>query len=114
VRALQLLGDAHDILVGLLTGRHRLDLSDSLDRTALERLLELDESQRTARQQQNIGDTSQARTFSGFRNATINGKRIVIEKVFRSTSFPESGVVEFDYVHLHPPTPAAIPLSDSR
>src|SRR5690606_8169559 len=96
------------------TGHHRLDLGDSLDRTAMERLLELDESQRSARQQQRVGDTSQARTFSVFRNATMNGQRIVIEKAFRSNKFPEAGVVEFDYVHLHPPTPAATPLSDSR
>lgn len=101
-------------MVGLLTGHHRLDLSNPLDRIAMERLLEVDEAHRATMQKQKVGDTSQGRTFSGFRNTIADLKRVTIEKLFSASNFPHSGIVEFDYVYLRPPSTAAVPLSDSR
>lgn len=81
------------------TWHWRLDLLNSAHRGVLDLITSLHASECAANEQSNRGDTSQHGNWCNFRNETLDGQEIVIDKEkLEELRRKRSGVLEFDYV----------------
>ncbi|KAH9144663.1 hypothetical protein AeRB84_011390 [Aphanomyces euteiches] len=86
-------------IVGLCTGRYRLEMAEPLDRIAAKKLMEISNKTMLWKKRYEMFDTSQHNNYQCFRNETFNGKPIVLENAF-CDKIPKFGVLEFDFVHM--------------
>jgi len=106
----QKLGNALPPIFGLPCGYYSMDLSKPIDRICLVKLFECGIGTMERRKLKDplnlgwMGDTSQSRNWSAFRNEVYKGQlfKVVPEKL---TPIPREGLLEFDFVvHERPPS----------
>ena len=114
------IGNALRPILGAPNGYYICDLSDEMDRFCMIRLLEISKTQAVKRQASHayfektqIGDLSQKRNWSCFRNELLDSKPIVIDEVF-ATPLPRKGMLEFDFVCAARPSREDVALPDTR
>ena len=114
-----IMGNALKPIFGLPCGYFSLELSREMDQICLMKLLELDSSVNCLRQaddpfgQSLVGDTSQYRNWSCFRNCVQNGNAIKISPTLFNP-MPKSGKLEFDFSGSFRPMPGQVAMSDSK
>eukprot|EP00602_Paraphysomonas_sp_CaronLab_P006212 CAMPEP_0185022528 /NCGR_PEP_ID=MMETSP1103-20130426/5232_1 /TAXON_ID=36769 /ORGANISM="Paraphysomonas bandaiensis, Strain Caron Lab Isolate" /LENGTH=1416 /DNA_ID=CAMNT_0027554633 /DNA_START=142 /DNA_END=4389 /DNA_ORIENTATION=+ len=115
----QSLGQSLRSIYGLGNGFYSLNLSVKSDRICLSKLLELNSNVISVRMGDSklghgrIGDLSQKKNWSCFRNEVMNGIPITITSE-QFTPMPKSGTVEFDFSGcIRPPVPQSA-ISDLK
>jgi Ran GTPase-activating protein (RanGAP) involved in mRNA processing and transport len=96
------------------SGRHQLNMANSIDRRILMRILEVNKTERKLRQQLKLMDTSQYGLAAqplqgGFRNMRLNHLPIAMGNNWQ---FPRLGVLEFDFVMTRRPYAICTALND--
>lgn len=96
------------------TGKYRLNMSNSIDRRILMRILEINKYEKKLRQQWKLLDVSQhgekAQPMQGnFRNVKLNHLPVVMDV---SWQFPRLGILEFDFVITRRPYGICTALND--
>ena len=115
----QKLGNALNPIFGTPCGFYRLDLSKLTDRVCLVKLFEFGIEVQAKNKSNDplglgcIGDTSQWRNWSAFRNDLFNGEpyRIVPENF---SPMMKEGILEFDYAGYVRPSPGFEVMSDAK
>lgn len=100
--------------VGNPTGKYRLNMSNSIDRRILMRILEINKYEKKLRQQWKLLDVSQhgekAQLLQGnFRNVKLNHLPVVMDAFWQ---FPRLGILEFDFVMTKRPYAICTALND--
>jgi len=98
------IGNALRPILGAPNGFYIIDLADEMDRFCMNRLLEISKTQANRRQQDHaffdhtqIGDLSQKRNWSCFRNEFLNAESVTVDEHFASP-LPRKGMLEFDFI----------------
>jgi hypothetical protein len=114
------IGNALRPILGAPNGYYMLDLSDEMDRFCMTRLLEMSKTQAHGRQAEHaffdktqIGDLSQKRNWSCFRNEVYELEPITVNEYFASP-LPRKGILEFDFICVQRPSKEEMVLPDSR
>lgn len=97
------------------TGKYRLNMTSSIDRRILMRILEVNKYEKKLRQQWKLMDVSQhgerAQAVEGnFRNVKLNHLPVVMDA---SWQFPRLGILEFDFVMTKRPYTICTALNDT-
>jgi hypothetical protein len=106
-------------MFGAYNGYYSLDLSKDVHRTAFARLLEQSQTVNAVRASASIigygrvGDCSQHRNWSAFRNEYYNGEAVTITPTM-FTPMPHSGLLEFDFSGGNRPVGTELRMSDRR
>jgi hypothetical protein len=115
-------GDSLRPILGAPNGYYQLDLTDDMDRFCLTRLIEISSTNAKKRKEANsfypntqIGDLSQKRNWTSFRNEMFNGEPVEIDVAFASP-LPRMGHLQFDFVcgSYIRPRPDDMVMTDSR
>jgi len=102
------------VLVGITTGRFKLDLSNKFDRTALKKFLELNNFERNRNMSSGCFDTSQEGNWDNFRNVYFNSVKMPVFP-HELMQYPlSSGILQFDYVTTTRPTTEATVISNKQ
>ena len=116
------LGGSLRPVLGAPNGYYELDLSNEMDRFCFTRLMEISSTNAAIRKERNaffpntqIGDLSQKRNWSCFRNEYFNGEPIELNKSF-SQPLPHTGHLSFDFISgsFIRPKPDDMALTDAR
>ncbi len=115
------MGFALKPILGHPNGYYILDMTKSMDRICLNKLIEISKHVNTTRKSKCIlvpnvgitGDYSQNGNWSCFRNEMLNSKPIIIDAEF-ATPLPRAGRVEFDFIGTVRPPKDAIVANDQR
>ena len=113
------MGNALKPIFGLPCGFYRLDFSKEMDRLCLAKLLEYDGIFAALRRNNDpfglgiVGDTSQFRNWSSFRNAHLDNVPIKISPSLFSP-IPKVGILEFDFIGTIRPPIGQITISDAK
>ena len=116
------LGGSLRPVLGAPNGYYELDLSNDMDRFCFTRLMEISSTNGALRKERNaffpgtqIGDLSQKRNWSCFRNEYYNGQPIELDKSF-SQPLPHAGHLSFDFISgsFIRPKPDDMALTDAR
>ena len=114
------IGHALRPIMGAPNGYYVLDLSDEMDKFCFNRLLEISKTQAARRQDNHnffnntqIGDLSQKRNWSCFRNEQLNSDPVTIDEKF-ADRIPRNGHLEFDFISAIRPDREEIILPDAR
>ncbi len=98
------LGGSLRPVLGAPNGYYELDLSNDMDRFCFTRLMEISSTNGAMRKERNaffpgtqIGDLSQKRNWSSFRNEYYNGEPIELDKSF-AAPLPHTGHLSFDFI----------------
>lgn len=97
------------------TGRYQLNMTQSIDRRILMRILELNKTEKKVRQQLKLFDVSQHSAAvqplqGGFRNVKLNRMPVAMGSGWE---FPLLGVLEFDFVSTRRPYRICTALNDA-
>eukprot|EP00602_Paraphysomonas_sp_CaronLab_P004794 CAMPEP_0185021358 /NCGR_PEP_ID=MMETSP1103-20130426/4051_1 /TAXON_ID=36769 /ORGANISM="Paraphysomonas bandaiensis, Strain Caron Lab Isolate" /LENGTH=1351 /DNA_ID=CAMNT_0027552843 /DNA_START=296 /DNA_END=4348 /DNA_ORIENTATION=+ len=118
-RIKQVMGQSLRPIFGLVNGYYCLDLSKENDRTCLSKLLEISKTENQKRKSASklgygrVGDTSQKRNWSCFRNSLLDGNPVVIT-IQMFTPMPKFGRLEFDFCNIARPSWGQQALSDVK
>ncbi|KAF1324008.1 hypothetical protein FI667_g10044, partial [Globisporangium splendens] len=97
------------------TGKYRLNMTSSIDRRILMRILEVNKYEKKLRQQWKLMDVSQrgekAQPLAGnFRNVKLNRLPVLMDATWQ---FPRLGILEFDFVMTRRPYSICTALNDA-
>ena len=113
------LGTAVRPVLGIVNGYFVLDLSKSLDRLCLVRLIEISKTRANVRTRTTkipggrVADLSHRGNNSCFRNEMFNGKKVTVNQQF-ATPMPKYGILSFDFSGSPKPKIEEIVSADSR
>lgn len=106
-------------MMGVPDGYYLLDLSNEMDRYCITRLIGISQTINEKRQSLSvlkstlIGDFSQKKNWTCFRNERLNGEATIITKSFASP-LPKSGKLEFDFVSGARPKSDDLVINNNR
>lgn len=95
----QRLGNLYRIFTGLPMGYYSINLSDQSDLYCLSQLMEMNAFANKFRQSYGLGDTSQHRNWSGFRNIVLDNNPFEFTEEWLE-NIPRMGHLSFDFVYL--------------
>lgn len=101
-RLKQRLGLAYYPLIGIYSGYYCLDLSGSLDRLCLKKLIEKSIQNVASRRRRGLWDTSQHGSFSCFRNEFSEKGDLKVSPA-HFYPIPQKGKIEFDFINIDRP-----------
>ena len=104
--------NAFRVITGVSGGHYSLDLSKKLDRLAARKLSEHCNLEKAKRLSSKYGflNTSQTGDNDSFRNASFNGKPIILTSAWFD-ELPDNGKLRFDYVNTDRPVEGLEPVS---
>ena len=108
----RLLGSSYQVILGKRNGFYSLNLSNHLDRRAIELLFAHSRNENEKRKAKNLWDISQYMQWNGFRNMYVNGQHVIPNDQFFHP-LPTKGDIEFDYIDIAKPDHDIIPLNDN-